>query len=447
MNVMHQPPGTEAGPGSAPSPRPRQPGHGSGALGGHAAPPPPKPPSGGRTWLLGAAVVAAGGLGWWLLGHEAPHPASSAAAATTALPPGQFRLNENEVKTLRVQPMAAREFRDERVAEGRISYNEDRSTPVFFPYNGGRVVRADARLGDRVKAGDVLMQVESTDLVTAVNALLAALDNTNKSRSARDLAQRQASRAASLFSARAGSQADMETAQAALRAAEADLRSAQTAEQASRDSIRVLGRTAEQIAAIERTRQVEAIVPVMAPLDGVVTQRRVGPGQWLSNGGAEPVFTIADTGTMWLVAQVREVDVPHVRVGQQVAVTVGALPSQVFQARITNAASGINAETRRLTVRAEVQDPEHKLTPEMFATFRIEVGQPVESVAVPLNAVIFRGSDPFVWVSTGAGVFELRRIRTGLRSEGMLQVTEGLAVGDHVVTGGALFIDRAARID
>jgi cobalt-zinc-cadmium efflux system membrane fusion protein len=368
-------------------------------------------------------------------------------AAAPALPPGQFRLSEGEIKTLRIQPVGTGEFRDERLAEGRISYNEDRATPVYFPYNGGRVIRAEAKLGDRVRQGDVLMEVESADLVTAVNTLLSAIDASNKSRSARELAQRQASRAANLLAAKAASQADVETAQANLRSAEADLKSAETAEQAARDALRVLGRSPAEIAEIERTRQVKAIIPVLAPLDGVVTQRRVGPGQWLSNGTAEPVFTIADISTMWLVAQVREMDVPYVRVGQPVEVSVGALPGQVFQARITNAASGLNAETRRLTVRAEVQDPEHKLTPEMFATFRIEVGQPVDSVAVPVNAVIVRGSDPFVWLSPEPGLFELRKIRTGLRRRDMLQVTDGLKPGDQVVTGGALFIDRAARID
>jgi membrane fusion protein, heavy metal efflux system len=396
--------------------------------------------------MLALAVGVAGIGAWYLLGSEKQAPGPTPAAAP-ALPPGQFRLNESEIKTLRIQPVTTRAFRDERIAEGRISYNQDRSTPVYFPYNGGRVVRAEAKLGDTVRQGDVLMEVESNDLVQAVNTLLAAIDATNKSRTARDLAQRQAARAANLFAAKAGSQADLETAQANLRSAEAELRSSQTAEQAARDSLRVLGRTPDQITELERSRQVDAIIPLIAPLDGVVTQRRVGPGQWLSNGNSDPVFTIADISTMWLVAQVREMDVPYVRVGQPVEVTVGALPGQVFQARISNAASGINAETRRLTVRAEVQDPNHRLTPEMFATFRIEVGQPVQSVAVPVNAVIVRGSDPFVWVSPEPGLFELRRIRVGLRSEGMLQVTDGLKPGDNVVTGGALFIDRAARID
>lgn len=449
MNVMNHPPGHDAG--HAPDAHPTRgllPGAAPAEQDGEPASTGMAPPHGRRRlWLAVALVVAAGGGAyWWFMGGSEPAPQAVAPAAA-ALPPGQFRLTEAEVKSLRLERATTREFRDERIAEGRISYNEDRSTPVFFPYAGGRVVRASAQLGQAVHRGDVLMEVESSDLVTAVNNLLAAIDASNKARSSRDLSQRQANRAASLFAAKAASQADLETAQAGLRSAEADLRSALTAEQAARDNLRVLGRTPEQIAEVERTRQVDAIVPLIAPFDGVVTQRRVGPGQWLTNGSSDPVFTIADIATMWLVAQVREVDVPQVRVGQSVVVNVGALPGQPFNARITHAAAGINPETRRLTVRAEVEDPGRKLVPEMFASFRIEVGAPAESIALGPDALVFRGSDVFVWVSPEPGLFELRKVQIGLRNQGMYQIIDGLRLGEMVVTGGALFVDRAARID
>ena len=113
------------------------------------------------------------------------------------------------------------------------------------------------------------------------------------------------------------------------------------------------------------------MVPVAAPIGGTVVQRRVGPGQWLSPGGSDPVFTIADLSTMWLVAAVREMDAPLIRLDQPVEVTVGALPGRSFEARIASIGAGLDPATRRLTVRAEVQDPEHLLKPEMFATFRI----------------------------------------------------------------------------
>jgi cobalt-zinc-cadmium efflux system membrane fusion protein len=209
----------------------------------------------------------------------------------------------------------------------------------------------------------------------------------------------------------------------------------------------VLGRSTAQIARIEETRMVDAVVPVTAPIGGTVVQRRVGPGQWLSTGGSEPVFTIADLSTMWLVAAVRELDAPMIRTGQAVEVMVGALPGRTFPARITTVGAGLDPTTRRLTVRAEVEDPDRLLKPEMFATFRISVGEGRENVAVPVNAVIYRGSEASVWVALDGNRFILRRIAPGMRSGDMLEVVDGLKPGERVVTGGALFIDRAARID
>ena len=449
MNVINQQPGSDAG--QAPESHPT---HG---LFPAAAPeeveglptgvPEPLPPRARRrAWLLGGVAVVAAVGGWFLLQHEAPAPAPRTASTAPALPPGQFRLNDNEVKALRVAPMEVREFRAERVAEGHIAYNDDRSTPVFSPYNG-RVVRAVARLGEDIRAGDPLFEIETTDLAGAANDLLSALDTANKARTTLEQAQREERRQASLFSARAASQRDVEQARAAARTAEADLRSAQATVDAARDKLRVLGRPPEEIASIEQTRRVNAVVPVPTPIAGTVTQRRVGPGQWLSTGSTDPVFTISDLSTMWLVAAVREVDAPLMRLGQSVAVRVGALPGKVFAARITTVGTGLDATTRRLTVRAEVQDPERLLKPEMFATFQIEVGEATRNVGVPVQAVIFRGSEASVWVALDEHTFELRRIRLGLRAGGMLQVLEGLAENDRVVTGGALFIDRAARID
>ncbi|HYZ32390.1 MAG TPA: efflux RND transporter periplasmic adaptor subunit, partial [Crenalkalicoccus sp.] len=326
------------------------------------------------------------------------------------------------------------------------AYNEDRATPVFSPYNG-RVVRAMARLGDQVQAGDPLFQIETTDLAGAANDLLAAADAANKARTTLEQARREERRQADLFAARAASQRDVEQARVAATTAASDLRTAEANLAAARDKLRVLGRTPEQIDRIEQTRHVDAICSVVAPIGGTVTQRRVGPGQWLNTGASDPVYTIADLSTMWLVAAVRELDAPLVQVGQQVDVTVGALPDRHFDARITTVGAGLDPTTRRLSVRAEVQDPSHLLKPEMFATFRIAVGRDQRAVAVPVNAVIYRGSEASLWVALDGNRFALRRIQPGIRADDLLEVTDGLKPGDRVVTGGALFIDRAARID
>jgi membrane fusion protein, heavy metal efflux system len=412
----------------------------------------PEPPRRAQLlpWLAAAVAVllAAGGgaYAWLRTGDQAQVLAAASPSQAEPLSPGEFHLTDSEMRALRIEEVHPREFRAERIAEGRIAYNEDRSTPVFSPYSG-RVVRALARLGDQIRAGGTLLEIETNDLTGATNDLLSALDAANKARSTLEQALREEGRQTNLFSARAASQRDVEQARVASANAAADLRSSEAALAAARDKLRVLGRTFEQVRMIEVTRQVDAVVPVVAPIGGTVVQRRVGPGQWLSQGGSEPIFTIADLSTMWLVAAVREMDAPMIRLDQPVDVTVGALPGRHFEARVTSMGAGLDPATRRLTVRAEVQDPEHLLKPEMFATFRIALGQPQRSVAVPANAVIHRGPEASVWVALDGNRFILRRITPGIRSGDMLEVTEGLNDGERVVTGGALFIDRAARID
>jgi len=394
---------------------------------------------------LGLALVVGGGAYYYLNHVDQPAPAAEASTAA-ALPAGEFRLNENEMRALRIEPIASREFRPERMAEGRIAYNDDRSTPMLSPYTG-RVMRAFARVGDRVDIGAPLYEIETPDVTGAANDLLGALDNMQKANVALAQARREEARQASLFSARATSQRDVEQARAAGAAAESDLRSASAQAEANRDRLRVLGRTPAQITEIERTRQVSGVITVTAPLAGTIIQRRASPGQWLTAGQGDPVFTIADLSTMWLVANVREMDVPMIQVGQRVDVTVGALPDRHFDALIVRTAAGLDPTTRRLTVMAEVQDPTHELRPEMFATFRIEVGQMTRAPAVPASAVIFRGSEANVWVALADQRFTMRRITPGMRSGDMIEARAGLADGDRVVTGGALFIDRASRVD
>ena len=416
-----------------------------------SAAPTPEVTAPSRPWLwiglLGVGAAAAVG-GFMVLGRS-PQEAPRAALATTAaatLPAGEFRLNDNEMRALRIEPVLARDFRAERVAEGRISINEDRSTPVLAPFTG-RVTRTFAQLGDRVAMGAALFEVETPDVTQAANDLLAALDNVTKAQNTLAQARREDTRQQSLLTARAASQRDVEQARAALNSADSDVRISQASLDAARDKLRVLGRSPAAIVEIERTRQVSGVVTVTAPFAGTVTQRRVSPGMWLTSGQGDPTFTISDLSTMWLVAAVREMDVPMIRVGQEVQVAVGALPDRAFTARVVRMGAGLDPTTRRMTVQAEVLDPDAVLRPEMFATFRISVGDESRGAAVPASAVIHRGADASVWVAMDDNRFAMRAIRIGNRSGDTLQVVQGLRAGERIVTGGALFIDRAARID
>ena len=150
-----------------------------GAPGPQAEPPAPRR---GKLWLLLALIAAAAGGGYYYWDQQRQAalaiPTSPAASQNEPLSQGEFRLSDTEMRALRIEEMHARSFRAERVAEGRIAYNEDRSTPVFTPYNG-RVVRTTARLGDTLAAGGTLFEIETTDLAGAANDLLSAVDAAN----------------------------------------------------------------------------------------------------------------------------------------------------------------------------------------------------------------------------------------------------------------------------
>lgn len=193
-----------------------------------------------------------------------------------------------------------------------------------------------------------------------------------------------------------------------------------------------------------------AVSIVTAPIGGVVTQRQVGLGQYINSaagGAANPVFSIGNLATVWLLANVREEDAPLMQVGEPVEVRVLALPGRVFKAKLTYVGPSIDPNLHRLPVRAEVENSDFVLKPEMFATFSIVTGKDVTAPAVPEEAVVREGDTARVWVVRPDKSVALRQIRAGRTSDGEIEVLAGLKPGETVISGGSLFIDRAAKTD
>jgi cobalt-zinc-cadmium efflux system membrane fusion protein len=164
----------------------------------------------------------------------------------------------------------------------------------------------------------------------------------------------------------------------------------------------------------------------------------------LQAGGGTPVYTIADPSSVWLLANVREADAGLVKLGQSVEVRVLPYPNRTFKARVTYIAALVDPTTHRLPVRAEIENRDGALKPEMFANFRILTSDASESPAVPEAAVVYEGSAAHVWVLRDDGLLGLRAIRTGRSSDGLIEVLDGLKAGERVVTKGGLFIDQVA---
>src|SRR5262249_46634739 len=152
-------------------------------------------------------------------------------------------------------------------------------------------------------------------------------------------------------------------------------------------------------------------------------------------------FSIGNLSTVWLLANVRETDAPLMRLGAPVEVRVLAYPGRVFKATLTYVASAVDPSTHRLPVRAEVENPDGALKPEMFASFSIITGDEALAPGVPESAIIYEGDTARVWIANPDKSLALRQIRAGrVSSDGMVEVLDGLRDGDAIVTSGTLFI-------
>jgi len=229
-----------------------------------------------------------------------------------------------------------------------------------------------------------------------------------------------------------------------LTTAQNDVRSAETALEAAHNRLRILGRSEEQITSFQETRQISADTPIYSPIEGTVVQRKVGPGQFISSGASDPVFVIGDLSTVWLLAFVRETEASGVAVGQDITFSLLAMPGTQFKARIDYVAAAIDPATRRLLVRATIDNKDGVFKPEMFANVTIYSGGDHASVGVPKQALIYEGERVRLWVARDDKSIELRNVETGLTNGNLVEVRTNLKAGEKVVTRGSLFIDRAA---
>ncbi|MGY2046891.1 efflux RND transporter periplasmic adaptor subunit [Methylobacterium sp. JK268] len=358
---------------------------------------------------------------------------------------GAFRLTERQRASVEVETVATRAFVPEGFAEGRIALNEDNNVPVYSPY-AGRVMSVAVRAGDKVKKGQVLFSVEATDMVQAQNDYQTATNALTKAREQLRLNKIIADRLQELFQAKAAALKDYQSAQNDLIGAQSDVRSAEATRQAVVNRLRILGKTDEEIAAFGQSGVMSPETQIRSPIDGTVVQRKVGLGQYVTTS-SDAAFTVGDLSSVWLVANVRESEIPLVKLGQVVEATVSGFGNRVFQGRVNYMAATLDPATRRLPVRSEIENPDQVLRPEMFARFKIVTGASRTAPAVPEGAVVYEGDRARVWVVGQDGAVESRTVTLGLKDGTMLEVKDGLQPGDAIVTRGALFIDRAASGD
>ena len=397
-----------------------------------------------RQQVVGAALVVTAAVGLYgFLHFSGPSRGHSDVSSQSRKGGTRYTPLPAEWAAMTIQPVIEKPFRAEHVTEGKVAIDEDRSTPVFSPY-AGRVTKLLVRPGDAVTKGQPLFTIEAADTVQAQNDYISAMTAMNKARSALGLAEIQNKRATDLFEGKAVPLKDVQQAQANLIQAQNDMRSSQTALEASRNKLKILGFNEEDIDNFRQKGGINPEITIVAPIAGTVVQRKIGPGQYVGAGSSDPVYVIGDLSSVWLTAFVRESDAAAVAVGQEIAFTVLALPGRPLFARINYVAAAIDPATRRLLVRATIDNKEGLLKPEMFANVTIYSPSDHAAVGVPKQASIYEADQVRVWVAHEDKSIELRSIKPGLTNGDLVEVLGNLKPGERIVTKGSLFIDRAA---
>ena len=382
--------------------------------------------------ILAIAVVAAVFAVIWVrmtVSSPSVHAASNTERQSNASDPPQYvDLSEKQAATLKVAPVESRDFEVVKTAVGTIDFNENLLVQVFSQYPG-KIIKAFFNVGDDVKQGDVLFTIDSPDLLQAESTLLATAG-------VLELQKKTLARVGGLLKSGGMAQRDFDQ-------ATSDEQTAEGNSKAARNAVRIFGKTDEEIDQILSNRKVDSTLVVQSPISGRVVTRNAAPGFLTQPGASPPPFQIADVSTMWMIANVIESDAPAYKVGQPVEARVTAFPDKVFSGRVTNLGSSIDPNSHRQLVRSEIDDPEHLLRSGMFASFKIHVGAPVRSLAVPVAGVVREGDGTMsVWVTKDRRRYTKRTVAVGLQQDGWDQIIDGLQPGDIVVTEGAVFLSN-----
>ncbi len=357
--------------------------------------------------------------------------------------PDRMQATDDQMKSLKVVPATLQPIPSLEETTGKVAFNEDAMTPVYSPYTG-RVIELLAKPGDSIVQGAPLLIIDSPEVVEAENEFLSGRATLSKAHAILQQAQRTRDRVQKLVAGEAAAPKDLEQALTDIESAASDVRAAEAQIDSARQRLLNFGKTEAEIERLAETRHADRTTRVMAPIGGLIVARKVGPGQYIRPDSPDPLFTIADTSTMWLLAQVYESQIPFIRTGQRVQVRMLALQSRSFPAQVSYIAPALDPVTRRIAVRCVVFNRSNLLKPEMFASFRFEQ-PPRQGLLVPQQAVVREGNIAVVWVVEKGNHIARRLVELGQEFDGRIEIKSGVNPGENIVADGALFLSSFAK--
>jgi cobalt-zinc-cadmium efflux system membrane fusion protein len=350
---------------------------------------------------------------------------TKAAPSTNSTADPTVDLSPSQLNSIKIDTVGSYQFPVEKEAVGTISFADDLSVDVFPAYQG-TIIKAFVELGAKVQKDQPLYTIKSPDLIQAESNLIGAaatFDLTNKELARVDglpgVSQREKEQAIS----------DQQTADGALKAAQ--------------DAVLVFGKTPVEVDQMIASRKIDPALVVRSPIAGKVTAFNAPAGLLVQPGNPPAPYSVANVSAKWMLANVPESENGFFQLGQPVTVKVMAFPDHTFKGKVSKIYETVDPNTHRVTIRSEVTDPKDELRPGMLANFVIRVRGPVEATAIPANGVVREPDGTMAaWITTDRRRFTERIIKTGLRTDGQVQILDGLQRGELVVSDGAVFLSN-----
>jgi cobalt-zinc-cadmium efflux system membrane fusion protein len=379
--------------------------------------------------ILPLIVVAAIGVG---VGALIPRGGPPSSAATPPSPAGSGADNRGNIAltadALRRNQIEVVEAKRQRLARdvevvGSVGLAANYHAEIG-PLIPGRIVSIKAQVGEHVRAGQVLAEMESSEVGQAQAAYLTA-------RATSLAAQANLRRERELAERKVSSARERELAEAAAITEQAQLA-------AATQRLRALGLRQVDIKQINEERA--GIVPLYSPIDGTIISRSISLGQAVQP--ATDAFAVANLSQLWVQLDLFEKDLPYVHAEQRAEIRTEVYPGRSFPARVAYIGQVIDEKTRTAPVRIEFDNREGLFRPGQFVTATLQ-GDPSrvtqDVLAVPRKAVLTVDGKPLVFVQEGSG-FAKRAVELGASGGPLIEIRSGLALGEKIAVDGGFLL-------
>lgn len=330
-------------------------------------------------------------------------------------------------KQIKTDMVNYQDISDTLLIPGRLETQNRRLAKIGSPITG-RVSDLYVSLGDVVKKGQVLARVNSIELTQTQLTLI-------KSSQLIGLKTKAVERAKLLFEADVISKAEMLRVENELDAVKADYR-------ASRDQLIVLGMSEKAVEKIETSGQINSFGDVISRFDGIIISRSINVGQIVNP--QDTLFQVADLSKLWAVALIPEQQSSFIQKDEVVTIEIPALDNKKIETKIIFEDSIVDPQTRTVMVRAELDNPNLLLKPDMLTSMHIR-SKKISRIAIPISSLVRENDRAHVFVQNTPQTFRLREVELGTKDGNLITVLGGIVQGETIVSDGAFHLNSERK--